>query len=475
MTRPTRALSFPANAGFLFFLMSVVPVFAQPAFQLNEAVLVAKAIVQWIGQGNVARATQEFSEQARLKLSQEKLEEVWRGLIQSVGAYEGTEGVRIQQAAGQPLVIVICRFERAKIYAKVAFDADGKVAGLWFLPEAASDQVLAQKEEAAPLSALPPDGFSGMRRTLHEVDLQVVNGPWILPATLTLPAGAGPFAGVVLVHGTGPHDRDETIGPNKPFRDLALGLAALGVAVLRYEKRTQVHAAEMAGTKASLTVMEETVDDAVAALALLRRTEGIDPDRIFLAGHSFGGMMAPRIAALDQGLAGAIILAGNTRPLEDLIVDQKKYLALLDGTVTAAEQIQLDQLALHAARAKNPEAVNANDPPPFGVPLSYWRDLRSYHPVESAARLAIPLLILQGERDYQVTLLDFSGWKKGLAGRLQTTFKSYPRLNHLFIQAEGKSSPQEYEKPGHVSPEVIADIARWINDRLPAVIARKAY
>jgi fermentation-respiration switch protein FrsA (DUF1100 family) len=76
--------------------------------------------------------------------------------------------------------------------------------------------------------------------------------------------------------------------------------------------------------------------------------------------------------------------------------------------------------------------------------------------------LKTPLLILQGERDYQVTMDNFAAWKKGLAGRPNVTLKTYPKLNHLFIEGEGKSTPADYEKPGHVSEAVIADIAGWI-------------
>ena len=132
----------------------------------------------------------------------------------------------------------------------------------------------------------------------------------------------------MLVHGSGPNDRDETLGPNKPFRDLAWGLADRGIAVLRYDKRTSVYGGKMAGNK-NLTVREETIDDALLAVKLLRGRPDIDPKRIFILGHSLGGMVAPRIGADDPSLAGLIILAGATRPLPDVAREQLEYIASL--------------------------------------------------------------------------------------------------------------------------------------------------
>ncbi len=101
----------------------------------------------------------------------------------------------------------------------------------------------------------------------------------------------------------------------------------------------------------------------------------------------------------------------------------------------------------------------------MGIPAFFWRYLRDYDVVGTAAKLRMPVLILQGERDYQVTLEDFAGWKKGLAGRGNVTFKSYPALNHLFMTGKGKARPEEYEAPGHVAREVVDDIAAWVKTR----------
>ncbi len=99
----------------------------------------------------------------------------------------------------------------------------------------------------------------------------------------------------------------------------------------------------------------------------------------------------------------------------------------------------------------------------LGVPVKYWIDLKNYNPVETVKKLNIPVLILQGERDYQVTLDDFNGWKRELSSLNNFEFKLYPKLNHLFMEGEGKSTPEEYNKEGHIPEYVIKDIADWIN------------
>jgi len=98
----------------------------------------------------------------------------------------------------------------------------------------------------------------------------------------------------------------------------------------------------------------------------------------------------------------------------------------------------------------------------WGVPAAYWKDLNTYKPGAVAASLTMPMLVLQGERDYQVTMKDFEAWKEALRGRTNVTFRSYPDLNHLFASGTGKSTPAEYEKPGKVSETVMNDIAAWV-------------
>jgi dienelactone hydrolase len=232
--------------------------------------------------------------------------------------------------------------------------------------------------------------------------------------------------------------------------------------VLRYDKRTRTHANRI-GPLLDFTVKQEVVDDAVAAVKKLREQRAIRADRVFVLGHSLGGTVAPRIAAAEPSIGGLIVMAGAARAIEQSIIDQTRYLAMLDGTVSAEEQVAIDSVVKLAADVR---ALKPGDPPivspPFSAPASYWLDLRGYDPAAAAARLTQPMLLLQGERDYQVTMEDLAAWKRALGSRANVQSKSYPALNHLFMAGTGPSTPAEYSQPGHVDASVIRDIASWI-------------
>ena len=265
---------------------------------------------------------------------------------------------------------------------------------------------------------------------------------------------------MVLISGSGPNDMDETIGPNKPFRDIAWGLAAQGVATLRFDKRT--HAAPQSLDMTSLTVKEEYVDDSVAAIELLRQTEGVDPTQVFILGHSEGGYVLPRIAQADPNIAGLIYMSAPALPLQDEAMRQLRYIASL----TPSDATEEPAIAQMEAEVEKINSVTADSPPDqlvFNAPPSYWLDLQGYDPVALAASLPQPILLLQGGRDYQVTVADdLPLWQKGLADHPDTTFKVYPDLNHIYATGTGMATPAEYAQPGNVAPEVIDDIAAWV-------------
>ncbi len=414
-----------------------------------------KAFVELLAKEDFAGAVARFDGTMKAALPEPKLRQAWQALQAQAGPFQKQLRARATKLAGYDVVLVTCQFERAALDTKVVFDTQGRIAGLFFVPS----------HPAANASEPPPYARTNAFR---EREFTVGRGEWRLPGTLTVPgAGAGPWPVVVLVHGSGPNDRDETIGANKPFRDLAWGLATKGVAVLRYEKRTKEYAAKFMATGiAGFTVQEETIDDVLSAVAQLRTTDSLDAKRIFVLGHSLGGMLAPRIGRADLQVAGLVILAGATRPLEDVMVEQTRYLLSLKGKPSAADEAKLAELRSSAAKVKKLAASDASSSAVLlGAPPAYWLDLRQHEPMAIAKGLKQPLFILHGERDYQVTQVDFDRWKASLSAQPKVTFKLYPKLNHLFIAGDGKSTPDEYEEPGHVAETVVADIAEWVKSR----------
>ncbi len=284
-------------------------------------------------------------------------------------------------------------------------------------------------------------------------EVTVGTDQWKLPGTLTIPVDKRPTPAVVLIQDRGPSDRDATVYGTKIFRDLAEGLSSHGVAVLRYETRALKYAAKMG--ESAFTIDDEIVHDALAAIALLRTQPEIDGKRIYLLGIGVGGFIAPRIAADDGHLAGMIVMGAPARPLEEWYVETVESMGLTGQ--------QLDARKIQAAKVKKLDPGDADSPALFGLSAPYWLDLKGYDAPAEAKKLTIHAMVLQGGRDFQVIPKEFDLWKAALAARRDDVFKSYPALNHYFIAGEGKSNEQEYRKPGgHVAPEVIDDIARFI-------------
>jgi dienelactone hydrolase len=406
----------------------------------------ARALVELLAKEDYAAAVKNFDATMKKVLPADKLKEVWQGILESTGPFKKQGKVRSERVKKYDVVHVTMYFAKAALDARVVFDADGKIAGLLFSPSSGD----------VPYKA--PDYVK--MNAFADIELKIHSPAGKLPASLSLPKGEGPFPALILVHGSGPHDRDESIGPNKPFRDLAWGLASNGIAVLRYEKRTKALPVKDVD---KITVQEDVIDDAVAAVALLAEQDKIAKDRIFVLGHSLGGTLAPRIGKQSSHVAGLILLAGASRPLEDLILEQVTYILSLDDSVSDKKKKALEELKKKVAKVRDPDLSpkTPKEQLPLGVAVPYWLSLRGDHPAE-AKKFKGPILVLQGERDYQVTLDDFRGWKKALDKRRDVTFKSYPDLNHLFMAGKGKSRPEEYQKAGHVATQVIDDIAAWI-------------
>jgi len=436
---------------FLLILFSLANVFAQ---NIGDNVFKAKTFVDLLAKKDFQTAETYFSDEVKAQLSVEKLAEVLNSLTPQVGNFKGQTGVKTEKINDMEVVVITVEFEKANLDFQISFDKNGKIGGFFFKPSQTPSK---NAETYKAPEYVQPDAF-------QEKEVTVGAGEWTLPATLTTPVGKGNFPVVVLVHGSGANDRDEThLNPaNKPFKDLAWGLASKGIAVLRYEKRTKQYARQFAAIK-NFTVKEETVDDALAAVELLRKTPQINPKKIYVLGHSLGGYLIPRIGARDTKIAGFISLAGATRPLEDMILEQNNHFAMLDGAVSKDEQAGLNQLKQLVTKIKSLKESDRNSTEfYFGAPAAYYLDLKNYNPPQEAKSLKQPILILQGERDYQVTMTDFQNWKNALGNKKSVTFKTYPKLNHLFMPGEGIPSPADYEKTNHVSAEVIGDIAAWI-------------
>jgi len=419
----------------------------------------ALAAIDMARKGQFADLLERFAPSLQPMLSADGLRAALEAELAPHGPVTGV-GTPLTEPAGSGVttVKVPVTFEHSALTIAIGLAGEENwITGIQFLPASAAEPAVPWE----PAQYADPTTFT-------ETEVTLGDPPLAVPGTLSLPrpapGGGQPLPAVLLLSGSGPHDQDETIGRSKPLKDLAWGLATAGVAVLRFEKVTHAHPAECAA-RPEFTLTDEYVPQALAGLRLLSGHPAIDPARLYVAGHSLGGSVAPRVAA-DPAVAGMIILAGGAQPLHWSAVRQFGYLATITPGGAAAIQPALDAITAQAKAVDDPGLSPATPPEtlPFGIPAPYWLDLRGYDPPAAAAALSKPMLIVQGGRDYQVTVDDdLSLWRAALGDRADVAIRVYDADNHLFFPGSGPSTPEEYEPAQHMDPEVIAGIVSWLS------------
>jgi dienelactone hydrolase len=409
-------------------------------------------VLDLVRAGRFAEVRDMFAPSLRAMVTAELLQAAWTGELGRHGPVTAI-GAPVSDPAGPggTLVKIPVSLEQAEITVVVSVSDAGWLTGIQLAP-------------AEPAEPWQPPAYADPG-TFDEHGVTLGTGPLAVPGTLTLPHKPGSHPAVVLLAGSGPLDRDSTIGRNKPLKDLAWGLASRGIAVLRFDKVTYAHHDQLAEV-ADFTVADEYLHHAVAAAHLLREHPAVDAARVFVLGHSLGGTVAPRVAAAEPSIAGLVILAGGAQPLHWAVIRQVRYLASLDPAAAAASQPIIDTMTRQAETVDSPD-LSPSTPTsdlPFAVPAPYWLDLRGYDPVTVAAKLGKPMLILQGGRDYQSTVADdLARWQAGLAHRPDVTTRVYDADNHPFFPGTGRSAPSEYEHAQHLDPAVVADVADWLS------------
>ena len=396
--------------------------------------------------GSFAGFYGDASEQFRKSITLETLQTGWNGILQRTGVPGNFLGSVYTKQKGYDVVTSAVEATLCNITFTITYGSDGKPAGIWtsFGPKIPpAPQSTAQWEEAA-----------------------VTVGDMKLPGMLTLPKGVKKPPVVILVQGSGSSDMNESLGtaPNRPFEDLAHGLAGQGIATLRYNKRTYQYPAG-----GDPTIQYEMLDDAAAAVKLLAGDARVDASHIYLLGHSLGGMMAPKITADNPQIKGFISMAGSLRPQRDIIYDQNK--ALVAAMSSLSEQQKRETLA--QVKAELDKTVTLDDGGTgaiMGIPTTYWKSLNNIDGPAIVKSLSVPMLILQGSADFQIYAdVDYKLWQSTLAGRSNVTFKLYDGLSHLFMQNQlspgGVPDTSVYNAPNHIDPAVIADISAWVRSR----------
>ena len=386
-----------------------------------------------------------FDENMKKQVSQADVQQVWASLISDYGAFDYYKtDITLTTKDGYQIVDVPVIFKNGSATLRFALNAKGEISGFFITDNATA---------------------SNSMQLANDTEVTFGSAEYPISGSLTLPEGEGPFPAVILVHGSGPSDRNEQIGPNLPFMDLAEQLSAQGVAVLRYDKRTYLYGNQLAQLT-DITVQDETIDDVVYALDYLQTLDNIDTEHIYIAGHSLGGYLVPRIAAQTPEAAGYILLAASARPMEDLLLEQTEYILSLEKSLDDASKEKLlkqTQDMVDTIKALTPDSEYTADQL-GGTPASYWLDLKNYDPIAEVQGINKSFLVLQGGRDYQVTKTDYDLWQSAFGEYSDVHFRFYDNLNHLFMSGTGKSVPNEYQQKNTVDTVVGKDIANFVLD-----------
>lgn len=415
--------------------------------QLGEDKLLQQSVeyAENLAKGDFDSIRNSFSESTKKQVSVKKLRDAWIDTVKDFGEYQSIHSSSCEMNNNTADLIVILKYEKDFLELSLRYNIKNNIDGIWIKP-AIIEPVNEQNEnfEAKPI--------------------KIGKEPFVLDGMLTMPKKDVQPVVVILVHGSGQSDLNEKIGENKPFEDIAYGLAKKGIPTLRYNKRYFQYA-NLA--KPDITVNDDVLDDVTNAIQFVQQNENLKNSKIIVLGHSLGGMLAPKIASDNNDVAGIISLAGSPRKIEDIILDQNK--STINSMQDKSDIEKKKMIEQVEAEIKKIKEINPSDKPStiMGIHSNYWNSLNQINSAELAKGLDIPMLFMQGSADFQVlTDVDYKQWQEILKDKTNAEFKLYDNLNHLFMTSKGKKDISDYDGKGMVEPKVIDDIANWIKEKI---------
>ncbi|MDR2903598.1 MAG: alpha/beta fold hydrolase [Clostridiales bacterium] len=427
------------------------PATADPAAVIDQAVLdeTAETFMSLLLDKKYDECYAMFDAEFASQASATMLKNRWESYINEAGAYQNP-GESSSEDIGDGFLVYDFKhdFKQDGLLTELLIpQATGKIAGIVFM--------LTSKTVPSDADDLPA-GVAEKNITVGAGSAVALNGKLTYPAER-----AGAVPAVVLVHGNGSNGMDEVIGANRFFKQLAYALAQRGVAVLRYDKRTY------ADVKAVLTsINEEILDDAGMARQALLAQQDVALSGIYVLGHNFGAMFAPRIAS-ESAFDGMISLSGTPRDFADYALDQSMLAIeqqnMSDGDRAASEEY----LRADYENAKNVLSLSEEELQAvsyFQVPGPYFKSIAAYPASGYLETLEKPVLILQGGKDAQTSVeKDYNAYAPYAEANPLIEMKLYEGLNNLFMPSAMETpTMEEYYTPGTIDPTVLDDIANWL-------------
>lgn len=427
--------------------------FAHAIAQKNETMAVQKAIeiIDLFKTDQFEKAYTFCDEIMLRKITPERLQSIWESLAAVNGDLIEVGATRYNYLDTFHAITTKLKFKNGAVGLRLAFNLKWQISGIYIVD--------------AELTYKIPDYVNTFG--FYEIKIPFGAIGFENEAILTVPIQEKKYPCVIIIGGSGPIDKDATIGPNRIYKDFAWGLASKGVATLRFDKRTKAYFGKIMEQHKKgnyYTIEQEYLADLKELVNKVSKKNAIDPKRIYLMGHSQGAGLMPLFLKQNKKVAGAIMAAGNYTSLQDLMLYQFEYLKPLQAK-TKADSALFDKMAVQANYAKILNLPNnyPNDSLPSMYPFSYWNYLNHLNLVSLAQNNKKPVLVIQGERDYQVPFSEYLKWKTTLISNPNYQFASFQKLNHMFLEGEGKSTPEEYANRSNVPDYVIDEIAKWIN------------
>ena len=375
------------------------------------------------------------------------LERDWTELIGTYGKYMSSKPVNFEKSQYYTFIAYKINFEYLPYILNLSFNDKKEIIYISFMQ--------AHKVYFAPDYA-NVSTFTEEKFTFH-------NKEYELNGLLSVPNLPGKLPLIVIIGESGPTDKDGSYDENKPYKDLAWGMATNGYVVFRYDKRSINYSIMLMRDKmsyTSFTCREDYLDDLYKAMDTLESFKYIDKDRVYVLGHGQGGMLLPLVAKERREVKGIIMMGSNAKRTQEMMIDQYAYLS----KVTPYKKDEYDEQAKKALRSmdKKLNPLTEHHHMPYDVQATYWIWLNKYKHLEMAKKQKTPMLILHGERDYQVNMENLKLWQNTLSKNPAATIKSYPKLNHLFYTGEVESTYSEYYLKSNIPDYVMKDIIEWL-------------
>ncbi|MEA2065817.1 MAG: alpha/beta hydrolase [Thermotogota bacterium] len=414
------------------------------AFASSEDLQIVSQYINAFFGKDFSTAYELQNDMVKAQLDEKAMEQTHQYIVNNYGNPVSIIEIKQDTQDVYKIFVFYMHFDNAYLNVNVVLDQNKKVAQFLIQP--------APAPSSKPNYA-NPDNFV-------ESEVSFGEEPWKIPGTLTIPKNTESFPMVIIIGGSGPTDRNGTVGPNQPYRDIAWGLSTNGIATLRYDKRTKVYGEKIIEEEIEPTMQFEYIEDIFQAINFVSKMETVS--EIYLAGHSLGGIVTPYSGKKSESVDGIILLAAPARKLAQISLDQNKYFAPISG-ITEEQLGQIEKMFKELLDHKLPPETIID--PNANLKASYYYDTDKYQTLVSLEDFKKPVLVLQGEEDFQTLMdKDFNVLKEKFSDKKNFTFRSFERLNHLFIETETDifHTTEEYTKQGFVNKRVIETIINWI-------------